>query len=83
MGEFSRSIDLSRLKEDLTNRVEKALDNTSVPQRMQVLRDLCLVAKASGHATMAEQRVLEEIAGALTIPRTFIAQTLAQNVEPD
>ena len=83
MGEFSRSLDLSRIKEDLSNRAEKALDNTSVPQRMQVLRDLCLVAKASGHTTMSEQRVLEEIADALTIPRSFITQTLDQRIEPD
>lgn len=83
MGEFARSLDLSRIKEDLSNRVEKARDNTSAPQRMQVLRDLCLVAKASGHATMSERRVLEEIADSLDIPRSFIDQTLEQQVEPD
>lgn len=82
-GEFSRSLDLSRLKEDLANRAEKARDNTSVPQRMQVLRDLCLVAKASGYTTVSEQQVLEEIAASLGIPRSFIAHTLGQRVEPD
>lgn len=83
MGEFSKNRDLSRLKEDLPNRTEKARDNTSVPQRMQVLRDLCLVAKASGRTTRKERLVLEGIADGLDIPRGFLCQTMDPQVDPD
>jgi hypothetical protein len=83
MGEYSKNIDLSRLKEDLSDRAQKARDNTSVPQRMQVLRDLCLVAKASGHTTRQERAVLEGIADDLDIPRGFLCQTMEQQVGPD
>lgn len=82
MGEFSRNLDLARLKEDLASRAEKVRDTVSVPQRMQVLRDLCLVAKASGHITSKERQVLGDIAGSLGVARSFISQTLAQQVEP-
>ncbi|MEK6194748.1 MAG: M48 family metallopeptidase, partial [Deltaproteobacteria bacterium] len=83
MGEYSKNIDLSRLKEDLPDRAQKARDNTSVPQRMQVLRDLCLVAKASGHTTRQERAVLEGLADDLDIPRGFLCQTMEQQVGPD
>jgi len=83
MGEYSKNIDLPRLKEDLPDRSKKARDNTSVPQRMQVLRDLCLVAKASGRTTRQERAVLEGIADDLDIPRGFLCQTMEQQVGPD
>jgi len=83
MGEYSKNIDLPRLKEDLPDRSKKARDNTSVPQRMQVLRDLCLVAKASGRTTRQERAVLEGIADDLDIPRGLLCQTMEQQVGPD
>lgn len=82
-GEFSENLDIDRLIEDLPNRAQNACENTSVLQRMQVLRDLCLVARASGEVTAEEKRVLQEIAGKIRIPLSFINQTLAQQVEPD
>lgn len=83
MGEYSKNIDLSRLKKDLPDRTQKARDNTSVSQRMQVLRDLCLVAKASGRKTRRERAILEGIADDLDIPRGFLCQTMDQQVGPD
>jgi len=82
-GEFSRSLDVARLKEDLGNRVEKASAHTSVPQRMQVLRDLCVVAQASGRITDQEQDILEDIANGLDISRGFISRTIKVLIEPD
>lgn len=83
MGEFARTLDLERLKDDLFSRAENARLNTSIPQRMQVMRDLCLVAKASGRTTRSERSVLEKIADALEIPRDFITTAMEQRVEPD
>ncbi len=82
-GEFSDNLDIERLVEDLANRADNARANTSILQRMQVLRDLCLVAKASGKITEAEKKVLEDIAGSIGIPPSFISQTITQQIEPD
>jgi hypothetical protein len=82
-GEFSRSLDVTRLKEDLDNRVKNACNNTSIPQRMQVLRDLCIVAQASGRITDEERDMLERIADGLTISRGFIFRTIKLLIEPD
>lgn len=82
-GEFSKSLDVTRIKQDLDNRVHKACSNTSIPQRMQVLRDLCIVAQASGHITDEEQAILERIADGLNISRGFIFRTLKLLIEPD
>lgn len=82
-GEFSKNIDIDRLIEDLPNRAKKTKENTSMLQRMQVLRDLCLMAKASGKVTAREKRVLEDIAQRTDVPKSFIHQALEQRVRPD
>ncbi len=82
-GEFSENLDISRLKEDLPNRIENVLMKTSVSQRMQVLRDLCIVAQASGTITDAERMLLEDIAEALQISPGFICRTVQLQVELD
>jgi len=82
-GEFSRSLDVTRLKDDLDNRVKNACNNTTVPQRMQVVRDLCVVAQASGHITDEERDILEHIADGLNISRGFIFRTIKLLIEPD
>jgi hypothetical protein len=79
-GEFSRNLDIDRLIEDLPKRAEKAKDNTSMLQRMQVLRDLCLMARASGKVTAAEKQVLENIANWTGVPKNFIPQALEQKL---
>ena len=82
-GEFSKSLDVARLKEDLDNRIENACENTSIPQRMQVLRDLCIMAQASGQITDEERDILEHIADGLNISRGFIFRTIKLLIEPD
>lgn len=82
-GEFSSKLDVTRLKEDLDNRVNNACLNTSIPQRMQVVRDLCVVAQASGRITDEERDVLEHIADGLNISRGFISRTIKLLIEPD
>ena len=82
-GEFSTSLDIERLIDDLPNRISKALEFTNGLQRMQVLRDLCLVARASGEVTLEEQELLEKIAVDVGISSRFIQQTIAQQFEMD
>jgi len=82
-GEFTERLDVARLKEDLSNRVKNAVAHTSIPQRMQVLRDLCIMAQASGHITDEEQQILAGLADDLEISRGFISRTIKLLIEPD
>jgi len=82
-GEFSTGLDVDRLIEDLPNRIEKVREHSSILQRMQVLRDLCLMARASGEVTAAEKDVLRDIARQTGVLFSFIQQTLSQQISPD
>ncbi len=82
-GEFDRGLDIPRTVESLEDRIESANVAASQPQRMQVLRDICIVAAADGCAGDAGRRVLDTIADGLKVSRAFVSQTLAQDCEPD
>jgi tellurite resistance protein len=76
-------LDIEKLKSELADRVEQAKSLTSIPQRMQVIRDLCLVSRADGHTTDDERGLLCEIAHALEIPSLFIDKILNTETELD
>jgi tellurite resistance protein len=80
---FSDKLDLEQIKQELEERISQAKEQTSIPQRMQVIRDLCLVSKADGHTTEAERDVLCQIARALEIPPMFVTKTLDADNELD
>ncbi len=82
-GAYTERLDLQRLRQEMPRRAAQARELTSPPQRMQVIRDLCLVARADGRTTAPERRVLEAVAGALNVPLAFISQTLNDIVELD
>ena len=82
-GEFSDKLNINRLREDLPARIERVKSQASVTQSMQVLRDLCLIAKASGEVTNDELDVLHGIADGLAVSRNFICQSISQDCEPD
>ncbi len=76
-------LDIEKLKQELPDRITQTKSLTSIPQRMQVVRDLCMVSRADGHATDPEREVLCEIARALEIPALFIEKTLEAETELD
>ena len=82
-GEFSDRLNIDRILEQLEDRVERMQSATSTTQRMQVLRDLCLIARADGDIADAEREVLNKIADGLKIAQCFICQTIEQNGELD
>jgi len=82
-GAFRESLDVEALEGELANRIEQARAKTSIPQRMQVLRDLCIVARAEGKTSDQEREVLAGIADGLAVPKSFVAQTMACGLEPD
>ena len=80
---LSDKLDISQLENDVDDRIQQVMALTSVPQRMQVIRDLCAIAKADGHTTEGERAVLCDIAQALEVPKMFVNRTLDAATELD
>ncbi|MCZ6619379.1 MAG: M48 family metallopeptidase [Gammaproteobacteria bacterium] len=80
---FSDKLDVEQIQAELPERISQARTHTSRPQRMQVIHDLCTIARADGHSTEAEVDLLLEIGKNLSIPGAFILQSLASNPELD
>ena len=80
---FTDALDLDGIEADLDNRIEQVKSQASTTQAMQVLRDLCLVARAEGHMSETEREALDGIADGLGVSRNFVCQTLDAAFEPD
>lgn len=80
---FSERLDLERIKEGLQERIADAVAQVAPPKRVQVLRDLCLVARAGRSPEPAARRVLLGIARDLEISSALVDQTLGCALEPD
>ncbi|MDH3587987.1 MAG: M48 family metallopeptidase [Gammaproteobacteria bacterium] len=82
-GTFTEKLSLEKLRQELPARLQQVLNSTSVPQRMQLMHDLCIIARAEGHVSEVERAVLDQIADGLDVPRQFICQTFDANPELD
>ena len=80
---FNARLDHSKIRNELPERIEQAREQTSLPQRMQVLRDLIAIARSDGAPPEAERKVLIEIAHGLGISTCFIDQSLNAETELD
>ena len=81
--EFSDGLDIQKIKDSLAERIKNVLATATQTQCMQIIRDLCLVSKASGTVTVEERHVLEKITIELGIPPNFLYRALAQDCEMD
>ena len=74
LGEsFSISVlNIDKLIDHLPKRIQSVRQNASLTQRMQVVRDLSVVAHAEGKITDNELLVLYAIADGLAIPRSLV-----------
>ncbi len=80
---FSDKLDTDKLKAEVADRARQTKEVTTVPQRMQIIRDLCQISKAEHPVTGSERNVLVEIAGQLDIPPLFIDKVLNRSDELD
>jgi tellurite resistance protein len=80
---FKEDLDIAKLQASLDDRIRAVKEQASVPQAMQVVRDLCLVARAAGHISPIEEAVLDRVAEGLDVPREFICQTMESDLTPD
>lgn len=82
-GDVSDKLNVNRIREELPQRIERAKEQSTETQCMQVMRDICVIAMTEGNVTVEERNVLNSIADGLGISRTFICQTIEQDCEPD
>lgn len=82
-GSFNDKLDIDRLEEELPDRIRQTVEITSPSQRIKLMHDLCLIARADGHVTEAERAVRADIASSLDIAQAFVEQCLECQVELD
>jgi len=82
-GSFNKGLNIEALQADLDDRIEQARQKTSVPQRMQVLRDLCLVARAEAKTSAKAQEALSNIARGLQVPESIVEHSLECSLDLD
>lgn len=80
---FSDALDVAKLERELPGRIEAVKAEASDAQRLQVLRDLCLVVRAEDHDNQPERSKLREIAVALEVDPCFVDQNLCASLDPD
>ena len=74
---------LEAIEASLEERMEQVRELASESQRMQLLRDLTLVARAEGYTTLQERGVLQRIARGLGLQPGVVEQILSADLEPD
>ena len=79
LGPGSVPLDLKPdlIKEDLPSRIEAVRKEVPPLRRSQVIRDLCVIARADGRTDEGELRVIREIAGAIGIDPDVVDCTTA------
>lgn len=80
---MSDKLDFTQIKEDLERHIDEAIDHIPPLRRVQVLRDLCLVARANDVPDPVANRVQTELATKLKVSVAVVDQTLACSLEPD
>ena len=78
-----RNLNVEKLVQTIPERAEVTMAQASQSQRMQVLRDICNVARAEGECEEAEMAVLHDLSDRLGISRDFVRQCLECSVELD
>lgn len=82
-GAFSERLDIERIKSELDTRIEEARERATHARHIQVVRDLCTMARASGRVEPAEQAVISHIAEKLEVPCWLVDQCFCTEVELD
>jgi tellurite resistance protein len=80
---FKASLDVEQIKDDLEERVEHARELASHAQCTQVVRDLCVIARADGHLAPEERKTLLQIALKLDVGMPFVERCLDSETELD
>ncbi len=80
---FSEKLHIEKIKDTLGRRAKELAEKASETQCMQVLHDMCLMARADGGVKPSERVVLDQVATMLGLPVAFIEQALMPVEELD
>lgn len=80
---FNEDLDIEKLAATLPERIAQTKVLTTVAQRMQVVRDLCTVARADKKVSAKELAVIKKLALELEVPEHFVTQALTLQVNLD
>jgi len=76
-------LDISQLEALIRARITEALEHTTPSQRMQLVRDLALVARADEAGCRHKEQLLVRYARELGVPYNFVGQCMAHVPELD
>lgn len=82
-GRVTRHLSVDALREDLPKRIEAVNESAPPSRRAQVLRDLCVIARADEHVDAEERVVLLDIARQLKLPSDIVEQALTGPLDLD
>ena len=71
------------MRNDLERRIARVNDVVPILRRAQIVRDLCVIARADGRLDDAEQKILYEIAEAVGVDASLVACTTAGSPDLD
>ena len=80
---FNEDLNLEKLAADLQDRIKQVKATSTIAQRMQIVRDLCTVARADNKVRASELKVINDIAGQLDVPEHFVNQATTIEVALD
>jgi hypothetical protein len=77
-GSVPWTVDPAGIRGELPRRIERVKETAPALRRAQVIRDLCVIARADGAVTETEERILVEIADAVGVDRAVVTCTVAE-----
>ena len=80
---FNDDLNLERLAADLDDRIAQVKSSTTIAQRMQIIRDLCTVARADNKVSGSELDVISSVASSLEVPEHFVSQASSMEIPLD
>lgn len=82
-GSYTGNIDLEQLEAELPDRIARVREVTSPTQRMRILQDLSVIARADYDLFQTGRRRLEALARDLGVAERFVDQCLGCELELD
>ncbi len=77
------NVNAEALKKDLPTRIAALVEKVPQLRRHQVIRDLCVLARADGTVAASERRILFEVAAHCGVSADVVERALTTNIELD
>lgn len=82
-GTFGDNLDLERIEASLDERIADAVKSVPLARRLHVVRDLCLISKASGRITRKEREYVASVGERLGLSSGSVDEAFNETYELD